>query len=294
MKRLADEPKRHLLVAVLGSVAANLLLWIALGQGALIPVATPNMPELVFDRVAIQKTTPFEKPIVRRIEPKPKVIPAPKAAPRLPQKTSAPVSPRKSISPPSRPEGAHSRTLTAHMPDRSNEPHPFVAPKGGNAPLGAPIESQNPGSLSKNPPNPVVTQPTSAPVASPKVVEKPSAPAPPKPVISAPVSKPAPPPPPPPPPPKPTGPTREATPNHQESVEIPESMKSSSFKSFVRVRVNVTSDGSFTVVLRTSSGNTDVDKLVVDTLNRWTWKPALKNGEPVDSIQQFRFNFRVE
>jgi TonB family protein len=105
---------------------------------------------------------------------------------------------------------------------------------------------------------------------------------------------PAPPPPPPPPPVKPKGESREAKPDHQENVEIPDNLKSQSFKSFVRVRVEIAADGKCKVILRTSSGNTEIDKLVLDTLNKWTWKPALKEGDPVDSVQQFRFNFVVE
>jgi outer membrane biosynthesis protein TonB len=47
-------------------------------------------------------------------------------------------------------------------------------------------------------------------------------------------------------------------------------------------------------VLRTSSGNTDVDQRVLEALKKWTWKPALKDGTPVDSVQYFRFEFEVQ
>jgi hypothetical protein len=93
---------------------------------------------------------------------------------------------------------------------------------------------------------------------------------------------------------KPKGPTADATPVHQEDVEIPDSLKDQSFKSFVRVRVNIAADGSFVVVLRTTSGNDQIDKLVLDSLKRWKWKAAVKDGEQVDSVQLFRFDFEVK
>ena len=72
-------------------------------------------------------------------------------------------------------------------------------------------------------------------------------------------------------------------------------MKTESFKSFVRVRVIVRADGSFTPVLRTSSGNADIDRLVLDSLKRHgRAKPALQNGTPIESVFLFKYEFEVE
>ena len=60
------------------------------------------------------------------------------------------------------------------------------------------------------------------------------------------------------------------------------------------MKVNTAADGSFDVIFRTLSGNPEVDKLVLDALKRWTWNPALKDGDAVDSVQLFRFNFVVQ
>lgn len=75
--------------------------------------------------------------------------------------------------------------------------------------------------------------------------------------------------------------------------EIPDSLKNQDFKSFVRVVVEIDADGSFEVTLRTSSGNQEVDRRVLDALKKWKWKAALKDGEPVKSTQRFKFEFEV-
>jgi protein TonB len=93
---------------------------------------------------------------------------------------------------------------------------------------------------------------------------------------------------------KPSGPTRDAQPEDTIQPTIPDSLKQEQFKSFVRVKVEVSTDGSTNVVLRTSSGNTEIDQRVLAALKKWKWKPALKNGIPVDSIQLFKFEFEVQ
>lgn len=272
-----------LLIPVLGSLGANFLLFVALGQGSNRPVPVVKPPELIFDRVVMEKQNKSKKPIFHPIKP----IPPPKP----PEKKDEPKLVHKT---PPHPEGAHNRLLAAKDPTPAPSNEHFVVPAGGNAPVGVPTDAQRPGNNVENPPKPPPPPPPPPPpvvnnTPTTKVVTPPPPPPP-----APPVKHEDPPPPPPPSPPKPKGETREAKPDHQESVEIPESLKSQSFKSFVRVRVEIGGDGKFKVILRTSSGNTDIDKLVVDTLNKWTWKPALKDGDAVESVQQFRFNFVVE
>jgi protein TonB len=74
---------------------------------------------------------------------------------------------------------------------------------------------------------------------------------------------------------------------------IPESLKQSEFKTSVRVRVEISADGSSSPSLRGSSGNSEVDERVLAALRRWRWRPALRDGEPVPSSQNFRFDFEV-
>lgn len=268
-------------IAMLGSIGANVLLWCGLSLGSNMPVPVPKQAELVFDRVAVDKVHKSVKPVFRPVKPIPPQPQKPKPEPTVSH-----------LKPPP-PETAHSHVIAAKDPVPTPSREKFVVQSGGKAPVGVPIDKQGTGNALSNPPAP--PPPVTPPVVSSKVA------APPPPVTPPPNETkkeqpptPPPPPPPPPPPAKPRGESREAKPDHQESVDIPESLKTQSFKSFVRVRVEIAADGKFKVILRTSSGNADVDKLVLDTLNRWTWKPALKDGDPADSVQQFRFNFSIE
>ena len=269
------------LVVVIGSIGTNVVLWFALGQGSNQPVPVIAPPELVFDRVVMDQKQRTAKPVFHPVIPKP--------TPKPPPPKNQEAKPIRSSQPP--PEGAHNQIVTSKAPSTPKSSDTFFVPSGGKAELGKPTDSQNPGNAVVNPttPPPTTTVPP-APVTSPPIEKAPAS----APPTVTPIKHEDPPPPPPPPAPKPKGESREAKPDHQETVEIPENLKSQGFKSFVRVRVNIGADGKFTVVLRTSSGNVDVDKLVLDTLNKWTWKPALKDGEPVDSVQQFRFNFTIE
>jgi protein TonB len=76
--------------------------------------------------------------------------------------------------------------------------------------------------------------------------------------------------------------------------DIPDELKQGQYKSFVRVRVEIAADGSATPVLRTSSGNSEIDRRVLEALKKWRWKPALKAGVPTDSLQLFKFEFEVQ
>ena len=80
-------------------------------------------------------------------------------------------------------------------------------------------------------------------------------------------------------------------------VELQERIRTMLASGYIRnpqVRVEVDADGSFSVVLRTSSGNPEIDRRVLEALKRWRWKPALRDGEPVKSTQLFKFEFEVE
>jgi protein TonB len=75
--------------------------------------------------------------------------------------------------------------------------------------------------------------------------------------------------------------------------QLPEELKTADFRTSVKVRVEIATDGSNTPSLRASSGNSQVDEQVLKALRRWRWKPALRDGEPIASIQNFRFDFQV-
>lgn len=89
------------------------------------------------------------------------------------------------------------------------------------------------------------------------------------------------------------GPTSAARALNQVLPVIPSDLTEDDYESAVRVSVNIHADGAFDVTLLTSSGNKDVDRNVLTALKKWKWQPALKNGAPADSIQNFRFEFEV-
>ena len=86
----------------------------------------------------------------------------------------------------------------------------------------------------------------------------------------------------------------EAQPLVQVKPEIPEELKSSEYSSSVKVKVEIDADGSARSTLRTSSGNIEVDRRVLEALERWIWKSAEVGGRPVASVRYFRFEFSVD
>jgi TonB family protein len=268
-------------IALAASLALNAAAWCLVAASVQYKVAAPPRP-LEFQRVIIDKKGRTFPKVVRHIVPtRPKFEPPhPKQFRRQPPLRQKP------------PDTAHNRIVTAaHPKDPPPKSDAFTVPDGGNSRLGASTDFQGTGNADTNPP-PQPQRPEKQPPAPQRVDQpRPQQPQQPVPQPVEPTrtqSQPTPPP-----PPKPKGETREAVPTDQVTVEIPDDLKSQSFKSFVRVRVMIAADGSFTVTLRTSSGNKEVDKLVLDALNKWKWNPALKNGDAIDSVQAFRFNFDV-
>ena len=239
--------------------------------------------------------------------------PLPKA-PETPQTNKA-VKPSKPA-----PQGAHHNALTAKAkaaPDAG-----YVKPSG-KADLGKPIDKQNFGESKTNPkdyvdPTPQ-PQPTAAPQPEPTRIPPPPDPTPSPPPAPTPTPKPEPtatprptptpkpeptatprpkptatPRPEPTPTPKPKGPTRDAESSHEIKPVIPDELRDENFKSSVRVLVKIAADGSFSVSILSGSGNSQVDNLAIAALNKWRWKPALKDGEPIESSKRFRFEFEVK
>jgi protein TonB len=76
--------------------------------------------------------------------------------------------------------------------------------------------------------------------------------------------------------------------------QIPDDLLQQSFKTHVLVRVIVHADGTGIPSLVTSSGNLEVDQLVLQALKQSTWKPALDSGKPIESSFRFRYEFSVQ
>ena len=73
--------------------------------------------------------------------------------------------------------------------------------------------------------------------------------------------------------------------------EIPDDLMQDVQTTHVFASFTVHADGSFSVKLLTSSGSLEVDQILLRTLNEARGKPALKNGQPIDSTFRFRYNF---
>jgi protein TonB len=298
----------RLRVALVASLLLNIALWSMAASVARHPPAYDPRP-VEITRVIL----PPERKIVKVIPPKPikkievkkKVAPPPKPRPPEPRHTPPPPQPLHTVQrkPPKPiqvarlPQGAHSRVITAKPDKTAPPPTPtdHTALAGGNAPQGQVIDKQQAGNAAVNPPGPVAKAPDPAP--APKAEVKPApAPVTPAPVAKAPEPAPEPKPAPAPEPkPKRKGPSREAEATDEVKPEIPDSLKQQGgYKSFVRVRVVIEPDGTATTVLRTSSGNPDIDSRVLEALKKWKWKPALKDGVAVQSTQLFKFEFEVE
>lgn len=268
--------------AVAASVLVNIIAWRAVAAMAKRPLyVAPRSVEIT--RVTIDNKGHKIEKVIKKEAIKKRVAQIRKKPPEQKVSTAAYHS-QKRTEPPQ-----HSKVITAPSKGPSNE-EPVVA-DGGSAKVGVPVEQEAPElpvaekkpdpPVAVKPPDPVKVErkPDPPPVAvkapDPPPVVKQADPAP----VAVPVRK---------------GPTTDAEPSDEVKPEIPDDLKRGEFKSFVRVKVEIDEHGKPTPILRTSSGNAEIDKRVLDALKRWRWKPALENGSPVASTQLFKFEFLVE
>ena len=233
---------------------------------------------------AVTQTEPIEiDRVILDVNKRPaQVVQPPKVPPNTTRKksTDLPVRQIPIPTPVSRP---HNLVITAKS--IAGEPPPKEPPvsSGGKLTPGTPVSEQGEG-------NEITPAHEQAPVPPETVQGAP-------PQIAAPKPPPAPAPfpaqPVPPPPPKPVGATTSAAPSNEVMPVIPDDLTDDEYKSSVRVQVVVHVDGSFDVSLRTTSGNAEVDQSVLSALRKWKWSPALVDGVPAQTTQNFRFDFVV-
>ena len=269
-RRLATNP----FTWIGGSILINAVIWASLAIGTNRQIAVSGPRELIFERVTVDEKG---HKTVKVVEPK-KIKEVVKKLREQPPKPAEP---------------AHNRIITVKNPEPAKPTDPPAVLSDGSAKLGTPVVQQ-PGAGTGStppptPPKPDPTPPKADPIPPPKVD-----PTPPPKVDPSPPPKVDPSPPPPPPPPKPKGLSRDAEATSTVQPTIPESLLSQDFKKSVRVRVHIAPDGSFTVELRSSCGNPEVDKLALEALKRWKWRPKLVDGEPQTDTQTFRFEFEVK
>jgi outer membrane biosynthesis protein TonB len=57
------------------------------------------------------------------------------------------------------------------------------------------------------------------------------------------------------------------------------------------VRFDIQPTGDFQVTLESSSGNAEIDKIVVAGLKTWKWRPQYKDGNPVATTLHETYTF---
>ncbi len=263
-----DNVSKRLRTGLAVSLVVNAMVWSEVSGLVHSHLITPPAP-IEVTRVVMNK----DKKIVP-VKIKPKVLPRPKPRPEPPK----PLAHVDHVPPPRPLPQVHVATAPP-APGNTGEPTGMA---GGNTPPGNTEAVPTPAPQPVAPPAPAPPEPASKPQPAPE-----PAPAPPPPPKPVPAPEPAPP------PPAPSGPTKDAEPDNQVKPEIPDDLKTAQYKSFVRVKVLVRTDGGFVPTLRTSSGNMDIDNRVLDALKHWKWKPALQNGQAVESTQYFKFEFEV-
>ena len=153
---------------------------------------------------------------------------------------------------------------------------------GGGGESGIVTSGGPPVSPPPTPPPPVTPPPPPPPVPTPVPVAPP--PPPPTPVPAAP----------PPPPPAPRVPTlTAAVPLSQPQPTIPDDLRDADLNATFQGLFTVHPDGTATVKMVSSTGNAALDEIALNAAQRWTFRPATRDGQPVESYLRLRVEFDV-
>jgi TonB family protein len=87
---------------------------------------------------------------------------------------------------------------------------------------------------------------------------------------------------------RPTGGTSRAEPSFLVTPELPSGV--GRYKSQVPVEVTISERGMASVRLIKTSGDAGVDNALLTAIRLWKWTPAIKEGVPVKSVQQFIYD----
>ena len=86
---------------------------------------------------------------------------------------------------------------------------------------------------------------------------------------------------------------KSAEPTSQPDVVLPAELKKRQFTGRIVVEVTVDVDGSHEETLIQGSGDAEIDKVVMQALRGWKWRPAYRDGEKVKSTKKFQYNIRI-
>jgi protein TonB len=156
-------------------------------------------------------------------------------------------------------------------------PSPGASGGGGGD---AGITGSDTGATPSVPPPPAPPAPAAPP--SPPPAPAPPPPAPPAPKLAPPAPLPAPPP-----------VITAAVPVSQPKPSIPDDLRDSDLNASFNALFTIQADGSASVRMVSSTGNPALDALALDAAKRWTFRPATRNGQPVQSFLRLRVEFDV-
>ena len=154
---------------------------------------------------------------------------------------------------------ANGTGVAGQLPGETTPPKSAPTPKPTPAPRETPVPEPTPTPTPLPTPEPTPTPrpvPTPAPTAAPEFVE--------------------------------------ATPIQEIKPAIPDSLRADALDATTIVEFAVGADGTPTSAKITqSSGNAELDDLALKTARQWRFKPALRGGEPVESVVRLHIEFAV-
>lgn len=80
----------------------------------------------------------------------------------------------------------------------------------------------------------------------------------------------------------------------QPKPEIPEDLREEALHAVAVARFQIAADGTSTVELITPTPNLKLNRALLDTLKKWRFFPAIKDGHPIASIQDLRISVEVK
>ena len=76
--------------------------------------------------------------------------------------------------------------------------------------------------------------------------------------------------------------------------EIPDELRQDALNAVAIVRFHVATDGTATVELVQPTPHPRLNRLLLDALKNWRFFPAIKDGQPVESVYPLTFRFEVQ
>lgn len=84
-----------------------------------------------------------------------------------------------------------------------------------------------------------------------------------------------------------------AVPVSEPKPAIPDDLRDSDLSTAFDALFTIHTDGTASVKMVSSTGNQTLDALALDAAKRWTFRPATRGGQPVESFLRLRVEFSV-